>query len=57
MAGTHEYDSTLGAMFLGNLAAAMYVAARISGSYAVPISRQFLWHYVRTNIHILQEEV
>jgi hypothetical protein len=53
-------DSTLGAQFLGNLAAAMYgfvaLDARIVCLYR-DSSLQFLRHHMCANVHILQENL
>jgi hypothetical protein len=60
--GTPKVDDTLGAQFLGNLAAAMYVTipdgvqwSEIAHSMSIPA--QFLWHHMRADLHILQEEL
>jgi hypothetical protein len=61
--GTFKVDNTLGAQFLGNLAAAMYVTIpngveRGEMMLTLRLSlRQFLWHYMRTDLYILQEEL
>jgi hypothetical protein len=60
--GTPKLDDTLGAQFLGNLAAAMYVTipndvGRSEIAHTMSIPLQSLWHHMRADLHILQEEL
>jgi hypothetical protein len=60
--GTHNVDNTLGAQFIGNLAAAMCVTipgdvGRSEIAHTMSIPAQSLWHYMRADLHILQEEL
>jgi ammonia channel protein AmtB len=40
--GNHKFDGTLGAVFLGNLAAAMYVTTLIESGGVIFMPRQFM---------------